>query len=133
MPREEFLLDGQIIKYTVENESRQEIEAWANMVIHTGNDWPKNKPYCVVMDFRNANVLTSNIRTFTEQVNDYFDELGLVGVNIAVLIKKNIVSNLAARVFIERQLPQNAFHRKTFTQETDAVTWLTQFLLEKVD
>lgn len=133
MPTQEFFEDKQIIKYTIANESRAEIEAWAEMVIETGRTWDKDKPYCVIEDFRAIKVLTPGIRGFVEKVNDYYRSLELTSANIAVLIQQNTMGSFTGRVFVERELYDHYFNRKVFTREEDAIAWLKEFLPESID
>ncbi len=134
MASQEFLEDGQIVKYTLANESRAEIEGWANMVMKSGETWDIKKPYFAIEDFRNVKVMTPNIHGFTSQVEEYFESLGLEAAYVAILLGDKSRNNFVARIFVERELQDTEnFKRRVFTNEEDALSWLKQFLPQKID
>ncbi len=126
MAQREFLDENQIVKFTINKESRAEIEAWAQLVLETGQTWDKQKAYCSIQDFRQINILTPHLRKYASEVNHYFKTLNLKSIHIAIILDKKQLAFILGRLFLEREIRTHGFNRQPFSSEETAILWLRQ-------
>jgi hypothetical protein len=124
MASREFLNEGKIVVYRIDNATRAEVEEWAKLAFQTGDEWTPGTVYRSIQDFHKLPMLTADIKFFAEMVNRFFLEQDFPKMYTAVIIRETSLARLG-RVFIEKLGRGNdRIVRRVFFNIEDAVAWL---------
>lgn len=120
--------DDQIIVYKVSDSKRQSVDAWANGIRETYENWDNSKPYLAVYDFSVIFALSPYSRQRVKELVELAKKLEIRGA-YAIVLGNNLVS-FALQLFVRRELDQQNrnFVRQFFDSRESAIEWLKTWL-----
>jgi hypothetical protein len=120
--------DNQIIAYKVFDAKRESVDAWANGIRETYENWNNSKPYLAVYDFSVIFALSPYSRQRVKELVELAKKLEIKGA-YAIVLGNNLVS-FALQLFVRRELDQQNrnFERQFFDSREPAIEWLKEWL-----
>jgi hypothetical protein len=116
----QWLLDRQIVIFTMMSPSRDVVDAWISTVKATMENWPGNRPYLALHD------MTSNKVSLTPYARKRAEELLPISAKVpgyaAIVLPRSFIAQVI-RLFLRSQ-KQQGVNNAVFFSQAEALVWL---------